>query len=93
MIFWKAIPNDANIRSYFFWSKEKCSFILVSFVELNREIYTLKGHLIQYVEWNQMRGNGNNNCYFIKLFDLDKKRNYIIYDYLFSIYFIYINKK
>ena len=41
-------------------------------------------------EWNQIRGNDNENCYFVKLFGSDKKQNQIIYDslssYLFYLY-------
>ena len=38
--------------------------------------------------------NGNDNCYFVKLFGLNGKQNHIIYDslYIVTIYFIYVNE-
>ena len=44
--------------------------------------------------WNQiMSGNGNNNCYFVKLFGLDGKQNYTIYDSpSFCLFYLYKKK-
>ena len=37
------------------------------------------------------RDNDNDNCYFVKLFNLDEKQNYTIYDVL-SFYLFYLYK-
>ena len=64
-------------------------------------VYSGESHLIRYKissiyelkrKWNQIeKDNDNNNCYFIKLFDLNNKQNYIIDDSFF--FFICIDKK